>query len=114
MRYLFLGYADQRAEREWTPAELEAVIEQHAAFAGRMREEGKYVFGAGLSASDGPAVVRRSDSDYVVTEGPFAETSEQIGGLYILDCVDREEALELAKRMPFVDGMAIEVRPAPY
>jgi hypothetical protein len=115
MRYLFLGYADQDAERRWTPAELDAVIEEHASFAGRMREEGRYVFGAGLDARDAPAVVRRNGAgDFVVTDGPFAETSEQIGGLYVLDCADRAEALALAKQMPHTPGVAIEVRPAPY
>jgi len=114
MRYLFLGYADPNVERDWSPGELEAVIERHAAFASRMRDEGKYVVGAGLSASEPAAVVRPNGSGFVVTEGPFAETSEQIGGLYILDCADRDEALALAKQMPFSDTMSVEVRPAPH
>ena len=114
MRYVFLGYADPSVERDWTPDELEAVIDKHAAFAARMRDEGKFVAGVGLSASEATAVVRPNGSDFVVTEGPFAETSEQIGGLYILDCADRDEALALALQMPFTDTMAVEVRPAPH
>jgi hypothetical protein len=115
MRYLFLGYADEGAERAWTPAELEAVIEQHAAFGARMRAAGKVVAGVGLEPSDKSTVVRHDgDGGYVVTDGPFAETNEQIGGLWILDCDDREEALELAKQLPYSPGLAVEVRPAPY
>lgn len=92
----------------------EAVIDKHAAFAARMRDEGKFVAGVGLSANEATAVVRPNGGDFVVTEGPFAETSEQIGGLYILDCADRDEALALARQMPFTDTMAVEVRPAPH
>jgi hypothetical protein len=114
MRYLFLGYSDANVVRDWTPGELEAVIERHAAFGARMREEGKFVAGVGLDAHDDAAVVRRRGDDYVVTEGPFAETNEQIGGLYVLECADRDEALGLAKQMPFSDSMSIEVRPAPH
>lgn len=112
MRYLFLGYAD---DREWTSAELNAMIEQHAAFGARMREAGKFVAGVGLESSDRATVVRRKGKDdFLVTDGPFAETSEHIGGLYILECDDHEEALVLAEQIPFSEGMAIEVRPAPY
>jgi hypothetical protein len=115
MRYLFLGYADQDVERGWTSDELNAVIEQHSAFGARMREAGKFVAGVGLDASAAAAVVRhRGDGDFLVTDGPFTETSEQIGGLYILECDDYDEALALAKQIPFSPEMAIEVRPAPY
>jgi hypothetical protein len=115
MRYLFLGYADQTAERAWTKEELAANIEEHAAFGARMREAGKFVAGAGLEAAGRTSVVRhRGDGDFVVTDGPFTETAEQIGGLWILDCVDDAEALALAKQMPYSPGLAIEVRPAPY
>ncbi len=69
MRYVFLGYADPSVERDWTPDELEAVIDKHAAFAARMRDEGKFVAGVGLSASEATAVVRPNGSDFVVTEG---------------------------------------------
>jgi hypothetical protein len=115
MRYLFLGYADQDVAREWTSAELNAIIEQHAAFGARMREAGKFVAGVGLDAHERVNVIRRrADGDFLVTDGPFAETSEQIGGLYILECTDHDEALALAREIPFGPGMAIEVRPAPY
>jgi hypothetical protein len=115
MRYLFLGYADEDVQRAWTPAESNAVIERHAEFGARMRAAGKFVAGVGLDWSAKSAVVRhRDDGGFLVTEGPFAETSEQIGGLYILECDDHDEALALAEQIPFSPGMSLEVRPAPY
>jgi hypothetical protein len=115
MRYLFLGYADESAVRAWTPDELEAMIEQHAAFGARLRATGKVVAGVGLEPSDKTAVVRHDGrGDFVVTEGPFTETNEQVGGLWILECDDHEEALALAKEIPYSPGLAVEVRPAPY
>lgn len=115
MRYLFLGYADEKAQRAWTPQERAAVIEQHAEFGARMRAAGKVVAGVGLEPSDKTAVVRRDGrGEFVVTDGPFAETNEQIGGLWILECDDHDEALALARQIPYSPGLAVEVRPAPY
>ncbi|GIG64453.1 YciI family protein [Phytomonospora endophytica] len=114
MRYLFLGYADENAERSLPPEELTRVVRLHEAFGAEMRAEGRFVAGVGLEGSGASFTVRRSaDGDDLVTDGPFAETAEQIGGLFILECADREEAIALAKRIPFSPGLTIEVRPAP-
>ncbi|HEY1177613.1 MAG TPA: YciI family protein, partial [Phytomonospora sp.] len=102
MRYLFLGYADEKTEREFSPRERARIVELHAAFGAEMRAEGRFVAGAGLEDSTASFTVRRAaDGDDLVTDGPFAETAEQIGGLFILECADREEALALARRIPF-------------
>ena len=115
MRYLFLGYADEAAERLMSPEETARVIELHAAFGAEMRAEGRMVAGVGLEDSKATIVVRRSADGTadLVTDGPFAETAEQIGGLFILECADREEAIALAKRIPYSPGLTVEVRPAP-
>ncbi|MEV0643965.1 YciI family protein [Phytomonospora sp. NPDC050363] len=114
MRYLFLGYSNEKAERELPAEELERVIALHADFGARMRAEGRFVAGVGLADSAETKVVRRAaDGGDLVTDGPFAETAEQIGGLYILECADHDEAIALARRIPFTPGLTVEVRRAP-
>lgn len=111
-RYLFLGYADAATERAMPPAELETIIKAHTAFADEMRAEGRMVTGAGLGDPTSAMTIRRApdaDSD-VVTDGPFTELAEQIGGLYILECADRDEALALARRIPYSATLTVEVR----
>jgi hypothetical protein len=115
MRYLFLGYADETAERELSPEERLRIVRLHEAFGAEMRAEGRMVTGVGLEDSGASITVRRSaDGDDLVTDGPFAEAAEQIGGLFILECADRDEAIALAKRIPFSPGLTVEVRPAPH
>jgi len=115
MRYVFLGYADPSVERTWTPEQLTEVINQHVAFSARMRAAGKLIAAIGLDAGDTATVLhRRADGSFTVTDGPFIESKEQIGGLYILECDDLDEALALAREIPFSDSQAIEVRPAPH
>ncbi|MGH3737540.1 MAG: YciI family protein [Micromonosporaceae bacterium] len=115
MRYLLLLYGDEPAELAMTEEELTRVIEAHGALVEQLRAEGRYHAGAGLEPSSNATVVRRSaDSADQVTDGPYAESKEQIGGLYLIDCADLDEALEVAKRIPLSPGLAVEVRPAPY
>jgi hypothetical protein len=114
MRYVFLGYADESLEREFSPENAREIVEAHVKFGARMRAEGRMVAGVGLEDSRAATVVRRSaDGNDLITDGPYAETKEQIGGLYILECADLDEAIELAKQIPFSDTLAVEIRPAP-
>jgi hypothetical protein len=66
-------------------------------------------FGEALAPSTEAAVVRPRLRG--VSDGPFAETKEQLGGLYVVECADRDEALDLARQIPDSPGLAIEVRP---
>jgi hypothetical protein len=106
MRFLFLLHDDEEAVAAMTPEERRAIVEEHMAFSARMREQGKLVLGEPL---DGSGAVVRPGSDPLVTDGPFSATKEAIGGIYVLDCASREEALELAAQMPPSPGLAIEV-----
>jgi hypothetical protein len=106
MRFLFLLHDDDEAVAALTPEERHGIVEEHMAFAAKMREQGKLVLGEPL---DGSVAVVRPGSQPLVTDGPFAETKEAIGGIYVLDCESRDEALELAAQMPRSPGLAIEV-----
>jgi hypothetical protein len=76
------------------------------AYASMLRERGVYVLGEALS---GEAAVVRPGERPLVTDGPFAETKEGIGGIYVVDCAGRDEALELAAQVPRSPGVALEV-----
>lgn len=111
MRYLMLLYGDAEAEQSLPAEERRAIVEQHIAFAGRLREAGALVAGEALAGSTAAKVMRREGERPVVTDGPFAETKEQLGGFYLLECANVEEALGWAEQVPKSPGLVAEVRP---
>ncbi|HEU5207292.1 MAG TPA: YciI family protein [Gaiellaceae bacterium] len=106
MRYLFLIHGNTEAEKAMTPEERRAIVEEHFAYGAMLRERGVHVLGEALS---GEAAVVRPGRTPLVTDGPFAETKEGIGGIYVVDCAGRNEALELAAQIPRSPGIAVEV-----
>jgi hypothetical protein len=106
MRVLFLIHGDRDAEAAMTPDERRAIVGEHIAYASMLRERGVYVLGEALS---GDAVTVRPGEKPLVTDGPFTETKEAVGGLYVVDCVSRDEAIALAGRVPRSPGIAVEV-----
>ena len=106
MRFLFLVHGDTEAEAELTPAERRAIVDEHIAYGAMLRERGAHVLGEALTGE--AATVRPGEEPFVV-DGPFAETKEGIGGFYVVDCATREEALQLAGRIPRSPGVAVEV-----
>lgn len=108
MRFLFLIHGDEEAEAAMTRDERRTIVDQHVAYASVLRERGAYVLGEALAGTETAAVVRPGERP-TVTDGPFAETKEAIGGFYVVDCATRDEALELAGRVPPSPGAAVEV-----
>jgi hypothetical protein len=106
MRFLFLIHGDAQGEAALTPEERRAIVEEHMAYGAMLRERGSHVLGEALS---GFAVTVRPGPEPLVTDGPFAETKEAVGGFYVVECVSREEAIELAGRAPQSPGVAVEV-----
>ncbi len=110
MRFLFLVHGDAEAEAAMTPDERRAIVGEHMAYAAMLRERGAHVLGEALEGRESAAVVRPGDRPFV-TDGPFAETKEGVGGFYVVECASREEALELAGKVPPSPGAAVEVLP---
>ncbi len=110
MRFLFLIHGDSKAEAALSPDERRAIVEQHMAFADMLRERGAHLAGEALE-DPASAVVVRPGAEPLVTDGPFAETKEAIGGFYLVECASREEAIELAGHVPVSPGVAVEVVP---
>ena len=108
MRYLFLLHGDAEAEAALSPDERRAIVGEHMAYGDMLRMEGAYVLGEALNDPSSAAVVRPGETP-LVTDGPFAETKDAVGGFYLVDCKSREEALRLAAEVPRGPGLAVEV-----
>ncbi len=89
----------------------EEAIRAHFAFADEARARGAYVFCEAIGGTTAATTVRVRDGKTMITDGPFAETTEVMGGFYILDCKDLDEALEYAARIPDAQSSGVEVRP---
>ena len=76
-----------------------------------MRDKGAWVFGGGLTEPSDATVVRVERGEVMLTDGPYVETKEQLGGFYLLNCKDLDEAIEWAAKIPGANGGSIEVRP---
>lgn len=90
-------------------AEFDAEVEQYAAFDARVAEV--IAGGAALYPSDAAVTVRRDGAEMLVTDGPFAEHAEVIGGFYVFDVPDLDAAIELARQLPAVATGSVELRP---
>jgi hypothetical protein len=95
---------------QWTPDEIDAHIQYMEDFADRLRDSGEYVDSQAL-ASEGAWVRYDGEGKPPVTDGPFAETKEQLGGFWIVKCADLDEALALAARATVACQAPVEVRP---
>jgi hypothetical protein len=105
MQYMLLIYGAEQGEDD------PAMLQRYGAFSQEVRDAGKFVAGDRLDASSTATLVRVQNGETVTTDGPFAETKEQLGGYYILDCESLDEALGYAAKIPAAEHGAIEVRP---
>ncbi len=94
-----------------TPAELEGIMKNVEAYHEELRESGAWVFSGGLEAPDTATVVRPRDGELLLTDGPFVETKEYVGGISIVDAPDLDAALEWGRKAARAIGLPIEVRP---
>ena len=93
-------------------------MEEYGNFVEGLKKGGHYVAGAKLDRSSHAVTMRRKNGKLAITDGPFTETKEQLGGYHLVECKDREEAISLAKQFPTLRmGGSVEVRaivPLPY
>ncbi|MCC6612773.1 MAG: YciI family protein [Anaerolineae bacterium] len=111
MQYMFLIYTDPQVAAAAPEAEMNATMAAYFAFDSEVRQKGIHVSGEGLHPPSAATTVRQEGGKLVTTDGPFAETKEFLGGYYILDCKDLDEAVEWAGKIPGVKYGSIEVRP---
>ena len=94
-----------------SPEEMQEGMKLWGDFEQALVDSGAYIAGEGLQPSATATTVRRDGDERIVTDGPFAETKEQVGGFYLIDVENLDEALEWAKKVPVGDGQSTEVRP---
>ena len=111
MQYLCLIYESESEAAKQSPAEQQAVFGAYMAFTKEVREAGKLVGGEPLQPTATATTVRVRDGQTLHTDGPFAETREQLGGYYLIEADNLDEALEWAAKIPTVKTGSIEVRP---
>ncbi len=111
MRYLLLIYTQEQDELEATPAEQEAIMEAYFAFSREAREAGVMLGGEALQPTTTATTVRMREGKTLTADGPFAETKEQLGGYYMLECPNLDEAIEWAAKIPGARHGSVEIRP---
>ena len=112
MKQYLLAVHYVEGQEEPPPDVIEVMYKDVEAFNEEMRSAGRWVFGGGLETPDMATVVNaREGADVLITDGPFAESKEHLGGFWVLKCEDLDEALELAKRASAACRGPVEVRP---
>src|SRR4051812_15804350 len=108
-QYMLLIYSDPATAP--APEAAAAEMPKWMAYGEELRKAGAMVAGDALQPTDSATTVRERDGQRLVTDGPFAETKEQLGGYYLIDVPDLDAALEWAAKVPNVGRGSIEVRP---
>ena len=111
MRYLCLVYADEARVNGMSQEEIDALIDETAASNEELAASGRLILAQALEQVDEAMTVRVRDGRLSVTDGPFAETNEQLGGFVLIEARDLNEALQIAGRIPSARLGSVEVRP---
>jgi hypothetical protein len=111
MKYLCLIYDDEKKVAEMPPSEGEAFMGEYFAFTEGIRQSGHYVAGEALESVSTATTVRVRNGKVSTTDGPFAETKEQLGGFYLIEARDLNDAIQVAARIPSAKIGSVEVRP---
>jgi hypothetical protein len=111
MQYLLMIYRDEKLAEKAGPADLETMMKEYGEFTQGIVKSGQFRAGDALQAVRTATTVRVRDGKTVTTDGPFAETKEQLGGYYLIEAKDLDEAIRVASRIPGARDGSIEVRP---
>ena len=111
MKYLCLIYENERNWETMPKDEADAVMGEYFAFTDGIKNSGHYVSGEALHPVATATTVRIRNGKLSTTDGPFAETKEQLGGFYLIEAADLNEAIQIAGKIPSARIGSIEVRP---
>ena len=111
MKYALLIYASEQDWANQSEEQGQAQFQEYMAFTKDIVDRGIYQSGEALQPTATATTVRVRDGETLSTDGPFAETKEQLGGFYVVEAKDLDEAIEIAARIPDVRNGSIEVRP---
>ena len=111
MKYMLLIYDDEKLWSNFTEAERRKLFGEYMQFGEQIRSSGNHLAGAPLQPTSAATSVRLREGKRLVTDGPFAETREQLGGYYLVEAKDLDEAIGIAARIPSARLGTIEIRP---
>lgn len=111
MKYMCLGYFDEKRFEAMTEAERDAFMDACFAYDEVLRAKGHFLTGEGLESARTATTVRVKNGKPFVTDGPFMETKEQLGGVFILEARDLDEAIQLISNHPGIAAAGFEIRP---
>ncbi len=111
MRYLCLIYDEEKKQAGMSKSDGEAMMSEYGAFTDSIKKSGQFVGGEALQPTSAATTVRVRAGKMSSTDGPFAETKEQLGGYYLINAKDLNDAMKVAARIPAAKSGSVEVRP---
>ena len=111
MKYLCLIYDDENSFAALSKAQIDGIMAEYRAFTDTIKRSGHYLAGSQLAPVRSASTVRVRNGRMSATDGPFAETKEQLGGYYLIQAADLNEAMQIASRIPSARIGSVEVRP---
>lgn len=111
MKYLLLMYAGESIGSNYSQEELQAAKKTWAEFRQEMGASGALISSSGVAPGTSATTIRVRNDKTLITDGPFAETHEQLGGYFLVDCKDLDEAIRWAEKIPTAKYGSIEIRP---
>jgi hypothetical protein len=111
MKYLCLIYEDESRFSSVPKDQIDQIMGEYRAFGESIKQSGHYIGGSQLQPTHAATTLRSRNGKVSTTDGPFAETKEQLGGYYLIEAKDLNDAIQVASRIPSVKFGSIEVRP---
>ncbi len=111
MKYVCLWYQDEAIMQNMSKEDMGKLNAEYKAFGEAVQKSGQLILGQGLQSVHTATRVRVRDGKTLTTDGPFAETKEQLGGIYLIEAQDLDEAIQFAAKIPNARNGSIEVRP---
>ena len=111
MKYLCLIYDEERRYGTMSKSDMDTLMADYFSFTDAIMKSGHYIGGNDLQPTQSATTVRMRSGKLSTTDGPFAETKEQLGGYYLVEAKDLNEAIQVASRIPSARTGSIEVRP---
>ena len=111
MKYILLIHDDEKAWGQLTDADRQKMYGEYGEFIQQIKATGQHLGGHQLQPTSAATSVRVRDGKRLVTDGPFAETREQLGGFYLIDATDLDDAIAIASRIPPARKGTVEIRP---
>ncbi|MCG3120571.1 MAG: hypothetical protein ALAOOOJD_03332 [bacterium] len=112
MKYICLGYMEEKKWETMSESERNAFVDECFTYDDELRQNGHFVGGEALQSAQNAITLRWRNGKVTVTDGPFVETKEQLGGILVLEARDLNHAIQLMSKHPGVKGGPFEIRPA--